>query len=218
MEYKLERQNRKTVSIRFVGGDVIVKAPLSTDIGQIERFITQKSGWIARKLAEYGKKTAEFARVVSGECMLYRGGQLPLVTSAEHKRVAIENGNIYVPQKYDGKIKYAVNAYVRRAADELEKRLREVSQITGLEYKSFALTNAKTKWGSCDGQCNIMLNWRLLMTEPWIIDYVIVHELSHTVYHDHGKAFWTTVEKFYKNFKAAKKRLKDYSILMPMYR
>ena len=67
MEYKLERQNRKTVSIRIVGGDVIVKAPLSTDIGQIERFITQKSGWIARKLAEYGKKTAEFARVVSGE-------------------------------------------------------------------------------------------------------------------------------------------------------
>ena len=51
MEYKLERQNRKTVSIRIVGGDVIVKAPLSTDIGQIERFITQKSGWIARKLA-----------------------------------------------------------------------------------------------------------------------------------------------------------------------
>lgn len=218
MEYKLERQKRKTVSIRIDGGEIIVRAPRSADIAQIERFIAQKSSWIAKKLAEYDKKTAEFGSVISGESMLYRGAQLPLVTSAEHKRVAIENGKIYVPLKYDGKIKYVVNAYVRIASTELEKRLSEVAQITGLKYKSFSLTNAKTKWGSCDGQCNIMLNWRLLMTEPWIIDYVIVHELAHTVCHDHGKAFWATVEKFYKNHKAAKKRLKDYSILMPMYR
>lgn len=218
MNYKLERQKRKTVSIRIVDGEIIVRAPKKTDIAQIERFISQKSGWIEKKLAEFRRKSAEFARVISGECMLYRGENLPLTVSDKHKKVSFEAGVIYVPTKYDGKINYVVNAYKRVAAAELGKRLAEVSQITGLKYKAFSLTNAKTKWGSCDGQCNIMLNWRLLMTEPWIIDYVLVHELSHTAHHNHSKEFWATVGKFYKNYKAAQKRLKDYSILMSMYR
>lgn len=218
MRYKLERQKRKTVAIRIDGGSVIVKAPLKADLDQIERFVAQKSAWIEKKLAAYAKKTAEFERVINGECMLYRGELYPIVVSEKHKRVAIENGYVFMPIKYDGKLDCAVNAYKRKAAAELEKRLSEISKLTGLKYASFKLTNAKTKWGSCDSRCNVMLNWRLLMTEPWIIDYVIVHELAHTVHHDHSKDFWALVGKHYQNYKAAQKRLKEYSILTSMYR
>ena len=59
------------------------------------------------------------------------------------------------------------------------------------------LTNAKCKWGSCNSKRVISLNWRLIMLSPELIDYVIVHELSHFIHPNHSSDFWSEVEKYY---------------------
>ncbi len=221
MNYTLLRSKRKTLSISIANGKVTVKAPLSASEEYIREFIDKKSGWINKKLAEHEKKTAFLGGVLDYTRALYLGVPYDILVTDKVKRVAIDGAAMLLPVKYgdgDLRIKPIAAVYKREAIKLLSARLYELSQATGMDYKSFRLTNAKGKWGSCDSDCNIMLNWRLIMIEPQLIDYVIVHELSHTVHHDHSAAFWKCVCEFYPDYKLARKKLKTYSALTLLYR
>lgn len=221
MEYKLIRSKRKSLTISITNGEITVKAPLKTPMSHIEAFIGEKSNWIERKIAEQKRKTDLLSNVIAGECVLYHGAFLKAVSSADHKRIKIDGEYIFIPEKYKDRTAAdkALTAFLKRLAEnELNILLADVSARTGLGYASFALTNARTKWGSCDGKCNIRLNWRLIMLDAELVEYVLIHELAHTVYHDHSKSFWAEVAKFMPRYNTAKKRLKTYSVLTSMYR
>lgn len=222
MEYKLIRTKRKTIAIQITDGGVVVKAPPSSSVERIEAFLAQKQTWIEKKLAEQRYKNAVLADVISGVCAMYHGQYFKIELSAEHKRIAIGGGKLYLPSKYAGEREAATRAlkawYKRMAAVELKAALDDVSERIGKPYASFSLTNAQGKWGSCDGSNNIMLNWRLVMLDLDMIEYVCVHELCHTNYHDHSPSFWAEVGKFYPAYPTAKKRLKNYSTLTKLYR
>lgn len=220
-KYKLVRSNRKTLSLVITGGELIVKAPKKTTVEHIEGFIAQKSGWIRKKLAEYGKKTETLAPVIYGTHILYHGKFLKIERSSAVKRVALTDIAALIPVKYDtqeAQIRALTAFYKRIAAKELAEMLAVRAAATGLKCGDFDTTNARTKWGSCDGKGNIRLNWRLIMLDDDSADYVIVHELCHTVHHDHSAAFWMEVERYCPRYKAEKKRLKEYSVLTTMYR
>ena len=137
------------------------------------------------------------------------------------KRVALAAGELLVPIKHaegDETVKAVASWYKRIAKKELAELLAVTAKATGLDYKSFATTNARGKWGSCDSNSNIRLNWRLVMIDDALAEYVVVHELAPTVPHDHSKAFWDEVGKFYPDYKNAKKQLKASSVLTSLYR
>lgn len=220
MEYRLQRSSRKTLAVCVSDGKIIVKAPNRMSIAHIEKFLADKALWIAKKVNEYNAKTAALAPVMNGTSALYHGMALPVVSTTTAK--ACINGSIvYLPVKYDTTEKRdraIANMYKKLAQIELADKLFRISAATGLTYESFALTNAKTQWGNCDGKCNIRLNWRLVMLDDELVMYVIIHELCHTAYHDHSSQFWALVQKYLPNYKAAKKRLKAFSVLTTMYR
>ena len=173
MEYKLVRMRRKTLTISITDGVVTVKAPRSTPAEYIEDFVNRKREWIEKKLAEYSKKTAYLKSVLDYASVLYHGETCEIADTSDFKRIKIENGILYLPQKYaetDGGRAAICAWYKRVAAKELDVRLDEISKATGLSYKSFKLTNARTKWGSCGGACNIRLNWRLVMLPAYLVD------------------------------------------------
>lgn len=220
-EYRLERSKRKTLTICITGGEIIVKSPQRTSMEQIERFLAQKAAWIERKLAEYKRKTGVLEGVINGSSAMYHGVFLPIINSDKHKKIAVDENALYMPVKYidkQAREKALAAWYKRVAGKELEAALAAVSMATKLKYKSFASTNARTKWGSCDGLGNIRLNWRLVMLDAKLIEYVIVHELSHTEHHDHSPAFWAEVAKHMPDYAAQKKRLKTYSVLTSLFR
>ena len=72
------------------------------------------------------------------------------------------------------------------------------------------ISGAKTRWGSCSAKKNINLNWRLILAPPKVIDYVIAHELSHTVHMNHSKQFWAHVEGMIPDHRRYRKWLKDH--------
>ena len=222
MEYKLERSKRKTLTISIADGAVTVKAPRAMPMEHIENFIAKKSSWIERKLKEYGKKTDNIAPLAAGTHVLYHGEFYVIKKTDKYARIAKPCGNeLLVPLTCETResVDRAVGAFLKRAAKtELAALLEKASAATGLSYTSFSTTNARTQWGSCDGKNNIRLNWRLVMLDGELVKYVIVHELSHTRHHDHSAEFWAEVEKNMPNYKAAKKRLKSYSVLTGMYR
>lgn len=219
MDYTLKRSKRKTLCISISNGTVTVKAPLKTPVARIEEFIAEKAVWITKKLNEQAQKAAALAPVTSGASALYHGAVLPVVITSCAK-ACINGSALYLPVKYDDQIKRdraIANMYKRMALAELSDRLYRLSAATGLKYGSFALTNAKTQWGNCDINCNIRLNWRLVMLDDELCNYVIIHELCHTKHHNHSAAFWAKVKSYMPNYEAAKKRLKAFSTLTSLY-
>ncbi|MNY56359.1 WLM domain protein [compost metagenome] len=67
----------------------------------------------------------------------------------------------------------------------------------------------RTRWGSCSSRKVINLNWRLIVFDAAIIDYVIVHELAHIQHMDHSGRFWGLVEKYVENYQELMRSLKE---------
>lgn len=221
IEYELKRSKRKTLSVSVRDGVVTVKAPNKTPVADIERFVNKHADWIEKKRAEHDVKADMLKPVTDGDAVLLHGSFVRISRTGEHGRIALADGVLNVPCKYAVRQKEnaAIAAWLKRSAEkELSALLNEYSAWTGLGYKAFATTNARTKWGSCDGNCNIRLNWRLIMLDRELTEYVIVHELAHTVHHDHSAAFWTEVKKHLPQYAAQRKRLKMFSAVTGLYR
>ena len=74
------------------------------------------------------------------------------------------------------------------------------------------IKNNKTRWGSCSHRNNINLSLHLMRLPEHLIDYIIAHELVHTVHKNHSNKFWKDLENVFPGAKAADRELKDYRI------
>ena len=93
-----------------------------------------------------------------------------------------------------------------------EERLRICHSLfeEDIPYPKVRIRSMKTRWGVNHKRDNsITLNSKLIRYDIKIIDYVIIHELSHFVHFDHSKNFWDTVEYYMPDYKTAVKALKE---------
>ncbi len=91
-------------------------------------------------------------------------------------------------------------------------RLNQLAAQHRLTYNKVSIRNQRTRWGSCSAKGNISLNIKLVALPQELADYVILHELTHTRVHNHGKKFWQELEKYTENGKAKAKRLVEYGL------
>ena len=92
------------------------------------------------------------------------------------------------------------------------------ANVMQLDYAGATICNSKTKWGSCDSNRNIKLNFRLIMLPHKTLDYVIVHELSHILEMNHSKEFYKIVSAVMPSYKLHQKILKENNYLLGLYR
>ena len=78
--------------------------------------------------------------------------------------------------------------YLPALADNLARKY-------GFSYGMVTVRNNKTRWGSCSGKNRISLNIHMMRLPPHLQEYIILHELSHTVHRHHQKSFWQLLEK-----------------------
>lgn len=87
--------------------------------------------------------------------------------------------------------------------------LQALSQQTGLNYKSAMVRNTSTRWGSCSASKTISLNCKLLFLPRDLVEYVLLHELVHTIHMNHARPFWTLLQQFSPNCHALRRRLRQ---------
>ena len=85
---------------------------------------------------------------------------------------------------------------MRQAAKALlPRRVAELAYMHGFHYEGLSIRDSKTRWGSCSGRNTISLSLYLMQVPEHLQDYVILHELCHTVYHDHSVRFWALMDE-----------------------
>jgi predicted metal-dependent hydrolase len=96
---------------------------------------------------------------------------------------------------------------LQMAKEYLPGRLRHWASVMGLEPQGLTITRAKTRYGSCSVKGRISLSCYLMQSAEEAIDYVLVHELCHLKYLNHGQGFHTMLEGFLPDWRERKKRL-----------
>ena len=177
--------------------------------------ILKKAPWILKKLEQVGKETS--TDIVTGSKMPYLGSEyeVEIILDEGRKRVALEfTGAIFrisLPESQHSQenLQKAFEAFYRAKAKELiTPRVQEWSRRTGLAFGQLRFKRMKTRWGSCSYANNINLNIYAMKLPMRLIDYLIVHELSHTRVKNHSKDFWAEVARHMPGWKPLDKELR----------
>jgi hypothetical protein len=92
----------------------------------------------------------------------------------------------------------------------LEGRIRELSLLHGLPFNRLYIKEYKSRWGSCSAKNDIGLNVKLAYLPAKLVDYIMLHELTHTRWRGHGPRFWAMVERLIPGAGELDSRMKDY--------
>lgn len=107
-----------------------------------------------------------------------------------------------------------IRALRDQAEQLLPRRLADLAAEHGFTYGKLTIKQMRSRWGSCDRHGNIVLNL-FLMQLPWEhIDYVILHELTHTKVLRHGPVFWQSMERTLPEAKRLRKDMRDHQPLL----
>jgi predicted metal-dependent hydrolase len=93
--------------------------------------------------------------------------------------------------------------------------LRKLSHDTGLSFSATQIRGQKTRWGSCSNRGTISLNYKLLFLPPHLVNYIMVHELCHTVHLNHSSSFWSFLASFEPACRALDAEMKQAGQLVP---
>lgn len=205
IEYEIKRSRRKTLAIQIKpDGKIEVRCDYSVKDAVIRDFVQSKAKWINKHLERMASR--EKTPLVFGSKALFLGKEYEI--TALDGQSYFDGKRIYINKNADI---YNVlgNFYKASAQKILPDMVHRKEQIMNLYANKIGVTAAKTRWGSCSGRNNINFSWRLMMAEPEVIDYVIVHELAHIKEKNHGKRFWRLVEKYEPNYIEQKNKLKQ---------
>ncbi len=98
---------------------------------------------------------------------------------------------------------------MRQAKQVFTERLNHFAPQLGVQWRKLSLSSAGTRWGSASADGSIRLNWRLIHFKQSVIDYVVVHELSHLRVMDHSPRFWDTVRAVVPDYAELRNELTD---------
>jgi len=110
-------------------------------------------------------------------------------------------------------IRDSVQAWLMRQARRVFiERLDHFAPHLGVQWRKLSLSSAGTRWGSASADGSIRLNWRLIHFKQSVIDYVVVHELSHLRVMDHSPRFWDTVRTVVPDYAELRSQLKEEAL------
>lgn len=215
--YQLERRQRRTVGLKISSQGLIIHAPSRIAPGKLEEILLSKSRWILNKLQTQQERVIEAFEWQHGNVLLLLGNELVLNIKHDYRSRAIESlpGALHValpePENQASVARKVVQWYRKEALADFGRRLELLSARLGVATPSLYLSNARSRWGSCNSKKEIRLNWRLLQAPPHIINYVAAHELAHLKEMNHSARFWSVVETICPAYRQAEKDLKAWS-------
>lgn len=218
---------RRSISIILKRGEPIrVKAGISTSIQQIEQFLVHKEKWISKNMQVFSQIDDKYPdkKLASDERFPFLGKDLNLkFVPTPLKQVFFSRTEaslqMHLPESMWNQIseddlqKYfaLLKKYYQREAKKLvSERIQIWSHQMNLYPSEIRFKNQKTRWGSCSSKKIINLNWKLVAAPIEVIDYILIHELSHLAHMNHSAQFWGLVEKHCPDYMQSEKWLKDH--------
>lgn len=211
---QIVRSKRKTIALIIeTDGSVTVRAPLKAPEKFILQFVEKHAKWVEKKKMEIQAVVpSQPKQYRTGERFLYLGQAYPLEVVKDQERQLVLDGEVFkLAESVQANAESVFQDWFRiQARRVIEPRTALFAKRHQLHYEKIRISSARTRWGSCSSKGTLSFSWRLILVHPDVIDYVIIHELAHTVHHNHSKRFWKLVEKLLPDYRERRKQLKEY--------
>ncbi len=200
-------------------GEVILTVPLTSSLKEAESFFSSKLTWIKGKIEKFSEISSRRANLPKDEIYYFEGKRK--VVPDFTKRDFFDDGeSLFVPVKDSDK-----ELFVKNAEKYLKKILLVKSEYyfekwknkTGLSPSDVSIRKTDSRWGSCNfATKKISLSLYLLNMPEFCLDYVVLHEIAHLRFPNHGKEFKSFLTCFMPNWRQVKKYMNENGELRKM--
>ena len=229
IEYEVRRSARrkKTVQTTVKDGRVLVSAPVAAKDAEIEAIIRKQATWIIERQSEVpppmpplkfvtGAEFPYLGRAIRME-IIERDIPSPTLRFSRQRFQVATHSNIEDGQTQE-RIRDAMASWYRgRASEKLPVLVEEWSHsFHYLEQPPVLIGSQRSFWGSCSPKGVLRFSWRVMMLEPSLIEYIVVHELAHLKIMDHSKDFWNLVASALPDVQLRRRSLKTTEKGLPL--
>lgn len=198
---------------------IVVHAPEGLSDEKIRQVVEAKRRWIYEKIGHPQKYQAlphpPGKELVSGESALYLGRQYRIEVVKKGFAGIQFNHRFLIPASQGKKRQEVLREwYINRAKEKIVQQAKLHARSLGVDIAGVKIVDSRYRWGSCTLKNNVNFNWRLIKAPMFVIDYVIVHELSHLLEPNHTPRFWNIVSAQTPTMDKAKAWLKDHGQLL----
>lgn len=189
-----------------------ITVPKSFSSHNLSKLLQEKKEWISKNLKQIAEQRTKHVPFQDGGFISLFGQRKkirflksstlrPKIEEQEREILIYSNGTTAYNKKiFQEYLKKKAKSYIPLRTAELSKKM-------GTSYKKITIKTLKARWGSCSRAKNLNFNWRLLLKPPEVVDYVIIHELAHTVHLNHSHKFYALVQKYCPNYKKLREAL-----------
>lgn len=197
---------RYNLRVQSATREVVLTLPPRGSLKQARDFAERNAAWIATRMARL-PQSIPFA---DGAVLPLRGVPHRIV----HRPQA--RGTVWVETAEDDAALLCVAGdaphVARRVHDYLKKEARRDLDIAsrraaaalGVTLRRVSVRDQSSRWGSCSTTGVLSYSWRLILTPPFVLEYLAAHEAAHLVEMNHSRAFWRQVERICPDFRRAK--------------
>jgi predicted metal-dependent hydrolase len=186
---------------------VIVSVPKRLSFNDAESFVISRSEWIVKALQKLNSTKREYTIYNGKREFSTKFRTMNLIPDNRvnmRLKISEKHFDIYYPNDIDvenEKIQSVIRKFIEHvwkaeAREYLPERLLYWAKVYNLEYKNLNIKNTRSFWGKCGGDNSIILSLHLMHLPDHLIDYVILHELCHTIHKNHQKEFWQLLDKY----------------------
>ena len=220
VEYDIVRSSRRTVALYIKpGGTLLIRAPWFVPAYILLKYVESKAPWISRhreKLKDI--KPEQSGRLLhDGDKIPYMGSELTvMVFESNRNNVTASDGELHVfgpGIMSQAKITALTESwYLKEAKEYFTARTQELAGIYCdrlPQPASVSVRKMKRRWGTCRSNGAVLFNRELIKKDKELIDSVIIHELCHLVYHNHGKEFYALLESIIPDYRLRRRELRN---------
>ncbi len=214
LDFQVVHSERKTIRITVERDrKVIVRAPKRASEQAVNAAVESKRFWIWQKVRDPHKypDPAPRKEYVPGETFFFLGQQYGLSLAGTDRGVIQLAGREFVMNAADRRNGDAVfrSWYLAQAKEKMRPRIAALAAEMGVAYSRIWVRDLKYRWGSCTPGGTLSFNWRIIQAPMIVVDYLIVHELSHVLEPNHSQDFWNIVAVHVPSWQRARAWLKQ---------
>lgn len=210
-KYHIIRSKRRTISLQITPqGQLLVRAPIRTPISVIQQFIDTNTTWITEHLEKTAKRKAAAHSYETGEKFLFLGKEVTLIIDT-FKDIEIRGDSLHFPHVLTFRIqKELTEWYIRQARQVISGQVEIFAREMHTQYNGLTFSDTRSQWGRCTHDDRLQFSWRLVMAPLLTLNYVVIHELAHTIEKNHSSAFWSIVRAHTPSYRQQIKWLNTY--------
>ena len=189
----------RVLRIRVGPNGMEVVKPAARQTGEVETFLRSNETWILNQLQRADTlRNIRNPKLRQSSEILLRGHltKIQVVNTTRRgreNRVLFSDGQIVIQRGPCSRtpLERSLENWLRRQArKDIQQCLASVTVRLKREPHRIYIMGQRTKWGNCSHKKNLSFNWRLIMAPPEVLNYIVIHEVSHLAEPNHSPKFW----------------------------